>query len=385
MRSCFRTSEPRRTWWTATVALVLLGACAASAAERPVSAASAAPTGEETGPATELLYACVQDEAKIAVIDAGTHELVRMIDLTELGFSPNAKPHHIFVEPGGEHWNVSLIGDNRVVRFDRKGEIVAQYEMETPGMLAYASSRDLLLASRSMSAVNPPSRVSLIRGGSMDGEQIDVLFPRPHPMVVSADGRWAYTGSLGVNQLAAIDLQTEEVTLTSIDGPAHALVQFALSPDGRTMVASTELTGLLLVFDLADPANPELTHSIEVGPMVFDPMFTPDGRSVWVPVKGADEVVILDTDGWTITQRIGGRGLAQPHGLLFSADGRWAFVSNNNKADHMADPEHGDHGAADATGEGNVTVIDAASYEIVKVIDLGENVTGMGIGVASTD
>lgn len=363
------------------MALVLFAACAAGTAEQP----AVAPTGGESVPdAAELLYACVQDEAKIAVIDAATHEVVRVIDLTELGFSPNAKPHHIYVEPGGEHWNVSLIGDNRVVRFDRDGEIVAQYEMETPGMLAYAPSRGLLLASRSMSAVNPPSRVSLIRGGSMDGEQIDVLFPRPHPMVVSADGRWAYTGSLGVNQLAAIDLETEEVTLTSIDGPAHALVQFALSPDGRTLVASTELTGLLLVFDLADPANPEATHSIEVGPMAFDPMFAPDGRSVWVPVKGADEVVVLDTDDWAITQRIGGQGLAQPHGLLFSADGRWAFVSNNNKADHMADPAHGDHGAGEGpTGDGNVTVIDAASHEIVKVIDLGENVTGMGIGGAT--
>lgn len=359
------------------MALVFIAACAPSATEQPVVAPA---TGESAPDPTELLYACVQDEAKIAVIDAATHEVVRMIDLTELGFSANAKPHHIYVEPGGEHWNVSLIGDNRVVRFDRDGEIVAQYEMETPGMLAYAPSRDLLLASRSMSAVNPPSRVSLIRGGSMDGEQIDVLFPRPHPMVVSADGRWAYTGSLGVNQLAAIDLETEEVTLTSIEGPAHALVQFALSPDRRTLVASTELTGRLLVFDLADPANPAPTHSIELGPMAFDPMFAPDGRSVWVPVKGADEVVVLDTDDWAITQRIGGRGLAQPHGLLFSADGRWAFVSNNNKGD----PAHGEHGAgAGPTGDGNVTVIDAASYEIVKVIDLGENVTGMGIGGAT--
>ena len=360
------------------MALVFIAACAASTDEQP---AVVPPTEESATAAVELLYACVQDEAKIAVIDAAAHDVVRMIDLTELGFSANAKPHHIYVEPGGEHWNVSLIGDNRVVRFDRDGEIVAQYEMETPGMLAYAPSRDLLLASRSMSAVNPPSRVSLIRGGSMDGEQIDVLFPRPHPMVVSADGRWAYTGSLGVNQLAAIDLETEEVTLTSIEGPAHALVQFALSPDGRTLVASTELTGRLLVFDLADPANPAPIHSVELGPMAFDPMFAPDGRSVWVPVKGADEVVVLDTDGWEITQRISGRGLAQPHGLVFSADGRWAFVSNNNKADHMTDPAHGDHGAGEgSSGDGNVTVIDAASYEIVKVIDLGENVTGMGIG-----
>jgi DNA-binding beta-propeller fold protein YncE len=325
----------------------------------------------------DLLYACVQDEAKIAVIDVVKHELVRMIDLTKLGFSPNAKPHHVVVEPDGLHWYVSLIGENRVVRFDREGEMVGQFQMETPGMLAFDSTHQLLVASRSMSAVNPPARISVIRGGSMEGDEIDVFFPRPHPIVISADGKWAYTGSLGVNQLAAIDLETEEVTLTSIDGPAHSLVQFSLSPDGQTLVAATELTGRLLAFDRTDPARPKLTASVDIGPMAFDPIFAPDGKTVWVPVKGANQVAVVDAKDWQVVLRIEGKGLLQPHAVVFSTDGHWAFVSNNNKADHMAGPAHAGH-AGTADGNGNVTVIDATTHAIAKVIDLGKNVTGMG-------
>lgn len=343
-------------------ALLTLLACAPTLAQQPAAAPA------------DLLYVCVQDDAAIAVIDMATHTVVRTIDLKALGYSANAKPHHIAVEPDG-HWYVSLIGENRVVRFDAEGNVLGHYEMETPGMLAYDGARRTLMASRSMSAVNPPARVSVIPAGSMDGEQIDVFFPRPHPMVVTHDGRWAYTGSLGVNQLAAIDLETEEVTLTSIEGPPHSLVQFALSPDGRTLVAATELTGRLLAFDRSAPEHPKQIASVELGPMAFDPIYSPDGASVWVPVKGANQVAIVDPATWTVKRRIEGRGLLQPHAIVFSRDGRLAYVSNNNKSDHMAG--HEGHGA-DNGGKGNVTVIDTKTFEIIDVIDLGMNVTGMG-------
>lgn len=391
MRSALDVRTASRSLAHPIVASLLLSCTAGVFA---TMAAGQEPEASPSLPSADLLYVCVQDEAKVAVIDVATQELVRTIDLTELGFSANAKPHHVAVEPGGDHWYVSLIGDGRVVRFDRDDRVVGQYETETPGMLAFDAGNDLLFASRSMSAVNPPSRVSVIETGSMDGEDVEVFFPRPHPMVVTADGRWAYTGSLGENQLAAVDMATGEATLTSIDGPPHALVQFALSPDDGTLVAATELTGRLLVFDLGDPANPALVASVEVGPMAFDPVFAPDGRTVWVPVKGADEVAIVDGGTWEVTRRIQGEGLRQPHAILFSPDGRRAFVSNNSKADHMADPAHAAHGGAGADHgaeaeatplPGNVTVIDTSSLEIVKVIELGANVTGMGIGGASAD
>ncbi len=36
--------------------------------------------------------------------------------------------------------------------------------------------------------------------------------------------------------------------------------------------------------------------TIDVGKMAFDPIFTPDERSVWVPVKSTNEIVILVDD-----------------------------------------------------------------------------------------
>ncbi len=329
--------------------------------------------------ARELLYVCIQDEAKVAVIDMATGELLRTVDLQTLGFPATAKPHYIVVEPDRAHWYVSLIGAGRVVKFDAQDRVVAQYEMETPGMLALVPGSQQLLVSRSMSAVNPPARVALLDRRTMRGEELPVLFPRPHPMAATAAG-YAYTGSLGVNQLATIDLATERVSLTAVSGPTHSLVQYDVSADGKTLVASSETTGRLLVFDLSAPATPTLLTQVTVGAMAFDPSFTPDQRHVWVPVKGSSEIVVIETGTWKEVRRLTHASFQQPHQIIFSADGRRAFVTNNNKMDHMADPNaHAGHaGHAGGDGVASLSIVDVASGTVTSALVLGKNLTGMG-------
>jgi DNA-binding beta-propeller fold protein YncE len=331
------------------------------------------------GQSPDLLYVCIQDDAKIAIVDMRAKSVVRTIDLQKLGFPATAKPHYIVVEPGGGFWYVSLIGANRVVKFDRQDRVVAHFEMETPGMLALAGPA--LVVSRSMSAVNPPKRIAILRRETMQGDELDVIFPRPHPMaaVATAQGGYVYTGSLGVNQLAAVSFIDDKVELVSIPGPTHSLVQFALSPDNRTLVGSTDVSGQLLVFSLASPAKPSLQKAIDVGKMAFDPVFTPDGRFVWVPVKSTNEIVVLDAATWSVTSRITHAAFKQPHQIVFSPDGGTAFVTNNNKMDHMADPAHAGH-AMPAGGRASLVVVDVKSRRVEKTIELGLNLTGMGRG-----
>ena len=328
----------------------------------------------------DLLYVCVQDEAKVAIVDTGTRALVRTIDLQTLGFTATAKPHYVVVEPDGSAWYVSLIGANRVVKFDRQDRIVGHYEMETPGMLALAPG-NRLVATRSMSAVNPPKRIAIIDRTTMKGEEVEVLFARPHPMAATAAG-YAYTGSLGVNQIATVALADLKVGITTLPGTIHSLVQFAVSPDGKTLVASTDATGQVLVFDISAPASPKLVKSISVGKMAFDPVFTPDGRFVWVPVKSTNELVILDTHAWSETARITDANLKQPQQIVFSPDGASAFVTNNNKMDHMADPAHAGHAMPGADAPGALVIVNTKTRTVEKAIPLGKNLTGMGIRAA---
>ena len=324
-----------------------------------------------------LLYVCIQDDAKIAVVDMSARTVVRTIDLVKLGFPITAKPHYIVVEPDKSHWYVSLIGANRVVKFDANDRVVGQFEMETPGMLSLAAP-DLLVISRSMSAVNPPKRIAVVKRSTMQGDEIDVLFPRPHPISAVPSG-YAYTGSLGVNQIASVSLADHKVQVLNVAGPTHSLVQFALSPDAQTLVGSAEISGQLLVFSLREPARPALVKTIDVGKMAFDPVFTVDGRFVWVPVKSTNEIAIVSTTEWTVTARVKDDSFKQPHQVVFSSDGTTAFVTNNNKMDHMADPAHAGHPMPAGTGDGAaLAIVDVATRKVVKAIPLGKNLTGMG-------
>ena len=162
----------------------------------------------------------------------------------------------------------------------------------------------------------------------------------------------------------------------SVAGPTHSLVQFATTRDGKTLVGTAEISGQLLVFDLAQPAKPRLIKTIDVGKMAFDPTFTPDETAVWVPIKSTNEIVILSTKSWTEIGRVKHDSLKQPHQIVFSPDGLTAFVTNNNKMDHMADPAHAGH----ATGDGMaaLAIVNVATRQVEKSIALGKNLTGMG-------
>ena len=372
-------------------AALLLAACA----RVPAQATTPVPEGGApvVQPGAQLLYVTNQDDATVSVVDMASNEVVRTVDLQRLGFSANAKPHHAAVEPDGSHWYVTLIGDGRIVKLDREDRVVAQARFETPGMLALDPTRDLLLVGRSMTAVNPPPRIGVLRRSTMALEELEVLFPRPHALTLDPRTGHAYTASLAVNQLAAIDVSSERVEVLPVAGPQHALMQFALSPDGRLLAVSAELSHQVLLYDRADPMRPQLVASIDVGPQPFDPIFTPDGRWLYLGNKAANTVTVIDVPARRVAKVIRGPGLAQPHGVAVSPDGRWVYVSNNNTRAQHAMHEGMNHGAAApvipdsagaiAAGRGTVVVIDTRTQEIATVIPVGRNAAGIATRAAA--
>ncbi|HET6341779.1 MAG TPA: YncE family protein [Gemmatimonadota bacterium] len=373
------------------VAALVLACASAPSARMSPPGAGATPAPEGLGP---FLYVANQNGASVSIIDVAKRAESDRVDLQALGFGPNAKPHDTAVDPDGSHWYVTLIGENRVLKFDRSNRLVGQVEMEVPGLVVAHPTRDLLLVGRSMTAVDPPSSIALIRRSDMTLlDEIEVLFPRPHALAAGAGGDWAYTASLAVNQIAAFELESGDVRLVDVPAAggefpeepvtaepaagahgaahtAHTLVEFAISPDGRTMVAGGEISGDLVVFDLSDPGAPRVVRTVHLGGAPWHPAFTPDGRYVWVPLHRADAVAVVDASSWEVVERIGGRGLAQPHAVQPSPDGRWIFVSSNN-TEGTYTPE-GDDPLA-----GTIVVIDPEARRIVDVLEVGPNAAGI--------
>lgn len=344
--------------------------------------------------ADQLLYVCSQDAALVSVVDMEANVVIRSVDLQEHGFSANARPHHVAVEPDGSFWYVSLIGDSRVAKFDRDNRLVATATTPTPGLLALHPTRDLLVAGRSMTAVNPPASLVFLRRSDLQAEEVPVVFPRPHALALSPDGAYVYTASVSQNEVMTVDAERHDVAFTTLGGgPAMSFVQFAVSPDGRALYLSAEMTGLLHVFDLADPSAPALRGSIPVGRRPWHPVFTPDGRHLYVGAKGDDAVAVVDVFAQAVVATIRGDGLAEPHGAVMRPDGRYVYVSNNNlrgtytprhdlgdnQGTGHEDPDHHKTGSP-AAGQavGTVVVIDTATRSVVKVLEVEANATGMG-------
>jgi len=382
-----------RTTATLFAGVMMLAPGAKASAQAPSAIPASAVTGTTYGitesqaaaaPGSAVLYVCNQNDATVSVIDPATRKIIRTVDLQALGFSANAKPHHIAVEPDGSYWYVSLIGDNRVVKLDSSDRVVGQVEFEMPGMLALHPTEKYLVVGRSMTAVNPPPRIGVIDREKMTIEEIDVLFPRPHAIAIEPASQTIYTASLGVNQIAAVDMNSERVELTNVSGPPHALMQFAVSPDGRTMVVSAELSHRLLILDITDRMKPKPVAEVEVEHQPFDPVFTPDGRYVYLGNKAANAITVVDVPARRVAKVIRGGGIAQPHGAVVSADGRWVFVSNNNlkgTGDHAGHMMVGGSQAVPAqpAGPGTVVVIDATTQSIADVITVGHNASGIAL------
>lgn len=321
------------------------------------------------------LYVCNEGGATITVVDVASREVVATVDLRELGFSANAKPHHVAVEPDGSHWYVSLIGENRVLKFDRSNRLVGQAEMETPGLMALDPSSDLLYVGRSMKAVRPPQRIGIVHRSDMTLEEREVFVARPHAVAVQPERGWIHTASLATNRIASLPADGGDLRVTELEGPTHTYVQFALSPDRSRMVATGQTSGRVLLFDVSEAGPPELLRGLEVGGEPWHPAYGPDGRFAYVPRKAADAVDVVDVEAWEVVATVRGEGLSQPHGSALSPDGRHLFVTSNNLDGAWTPP-----GWEGTEGDppGALVVIDTGSREIVDVLTMGQNPTGLG-------
>ena len=113
--------------------------------------------------------------------------------------------------------------------------------------------------------------------------------------------------------------------------------------------------------------------SIDVGEMPWHPIYASDGRKLYVPNKGSDNISVVDMRTRAVVTTITGNGLAEPYGSALSPDGRHVFFSNSNSKGTYVPA-----GGGNAADTGTITVIDTATDEVVKVIEVGKGPTGIG-------
>lgn len=314
-------------------------------------------------PAMPRVVVMNQAGGTLSVVDTKAGRVARTIDLAAQGVAAGSKPHMLHVHGG--LWFVSLIGANEVVALDTTGRIVRRATTPSPGMMTMAPDGRIAV-SRSLTATNPPAAVAYLDPASMAVEER--LVPAPHPHALGHAGAFVYTASLRAPTLLRLAADGTIHGQTVPGGDGQSLGHLAISPDGRTLALSAELTGNVHVYTLATDGTPLHDRTIAVGGRPWHLHFSPNGKTLYVPLFGANAVAVVDVASGTVTRTITGYGLAQPYTATVSDDGRWLVVTNVN-----GNRVYG------ATANGTLVVIDTETFQIVRTIEVGAGPTGATI------
>jgi YVTN family beta-propeller protein len=226
--------------------------------------------------------------------------------------------------------------------------------------------------------------------------------PGPSSVAVRPDGRVVYVTSCCPGSVAVVDTVSPRVITTLSTGTDPAGVAF--SPDGTRAYVSNSGSGTVSV---VDSIGHRVVAAISVGSFPRGVAVTPDARFVLVTNSGSDTVSIIDagTGGVVATVPVGNT----PAGIALSPDGAFAYVANSAAAmvsvldidlalDHAGQGVVATIPVADrplriaVAGDGSeiyvvhfnpagsVSVISAASQQLIGTIAVGNRPSGIAAG-----
>ncbi|MCH7638360.1 MAG: YncE family protein [Bacteroidetes bacterium] len=360
-----------------------------------------------------LLYVCNQMANRVAIVDGERMQVIRYVDMMDLGEGMMTKPHHAATEPDGSAWYVNLItGDGGTpggsilklstdLSLDPSDEAyviaremppVGNATFQKPGMMVLDPTSNWLFSGRSFAADPTSTGIARVDRTTMEFEEIPTIgVNHPHAIGVSTNGKWVLSASLDLdNTIDVIDAATGDlVDQLVVTGSTLAFVQFGASPDGTTVVVTSQVGGKLLFFQL-DPDTGELTEDgeVAVGDEPWHPVFSPDGSTIYVPNRISHDVSVVDVASRSVTDTIGNPDggeavFSEPHGSAITADGSMLFIANRNLNFGLWTPPYP---TLDEDGEplpntefGNVVVVDTETNEVMSVIQMGKWASGMSI------
>ncbi|HLT46178.1 MAG TPA: hypothetical protein VK002_03030 [Rubricoccaceae bacterium] len=356
-----------------------------------------------------LLYTAIQGANYVAIIDAERRQVIRNVYFADHGLecAPNG-PHYMVFEPDRSAVYVSLINCNTVAKIsgsltmdpsDPAYLLGTSPSFTTPGMMVLDPEADRLYVGRSTASVQGTPRVGVFDPSTMALiEEFDLGLDIPHAIALTPDGRFLLTAPLrGSAQEAlatSVDAATGDIVSQVPVGFGAELVHFSILPDGSTATLTANPTDdspdRVLFFDIADDGTLTLTGHVETGgERAWHAHLDSDGVTVLVPNHASNSVSLIDVPSMALRLEVEDDGsvenwpLAMPYAPGPTIEGAF-FVSNSNLGTNQMPtwappyPFLGDGGEPLGNEQfGNVTVLDPATGEVLKVILLGRYPSGM--------
>jgi protein NirF len=160
---------------------------------------------------------------------------------------------------------------------------------------------------------HPEAGVRRIVDGYGRGQEPLPVYKMPHLEGCAEAGGRLFIPAVGRHELLVVDARDwREVGRVSLQGqPVFAVAR----PDGRQIWVNFAhpLNGVVQIVDIE---TLDVVQTLEPGPGVMHLEFTPRGEHVWISVRDADRVDVLETRTFT---RIASLPAEKPSGIFFSA------------------------------------------------------------------
>src|SRR5881396_1324862 len=254
--------------------------------------------------------------------------------------SPDGKFYYVTVAHGtpyGSLWKMAVDGDTLVGRVPV--EMFPTTVSLTPdGELAFVANSDFHGDHPRMNVVSvvyTPRMVPITNLPACD---------MPHGVKVNHAGTRVYVSCMNSDEVLEIDRQSLRITRRHKTGeqpehasggpPIHATpgahdcmpTFVSVSPDDRRLYVACNHGNTLQVIDAASLA---LVREVPVGTGAYNVEPSADGRWIIVTNKKAQSVSLVDAQSLTEVAKIP-TTKPLPHGVAYSPDGRWAFISQES-------------------------------------------------------
>lgn len=334
---------------SAASTMILLTATIAACAMNELGGATPQPH-----PNRDLLLVVNKGDQTLSIVDP---ESGRQLAVVPVGA---ATGHEVAASPDGHTAWVPIYGNSGVGQPGTDGSTIsvidlightkiASIDLERPvrphcAIFCPADGKLYVTAelTRSIEVIDPGMRKVL---GSIPTGQ-----PESHMLVISGDGRRAYTSNVGAGTVSAIDLQRKKVLAVI---PVSKIVQrIAISVDGRSVFTADQARPQLAVIDTQ--AN-RVSARVPLPDVGFGMTPTRDGDHLLITQPSSDSIAILNLHSMKIERVI--PVPAHPQEIVVRPDDRMAYVSCDRSK--------------------QVAAIDLSSGKVEKLIEVGAGADGL--------
>ena len=241
--------------------------------------------------------------------------------------SPDGRFYYVTVAHGtpyGSLWKMAIEGDTLLGR--AAVEMFPTTISVTPdGELAFVANSDFY-------GDHPRTNlVSVIYTPQMRPLTTVTACDMPHGVKVNHAGTFVYISCMNSDEVLEIDRQSLAITRRHRTGAALGMdgcmpTFVSLSADDRRLYVACNHRNTLQIIDVASLT---LVKEIPTGAGAYNVEPSPDGRWVIVTNKKAQSVSLIATDSLVEVARIPTTKQI-PHGVAYSPDGRYAFISQES-------------------------------------------------------